>query len=442
MLETDCCRPAVAPSRSTVTGWVAFLLFLLISLLLTAFARDQRSGFILMTSPIAYEHRANLLLGYSFLHGNQPYMKEDIPSVAQIGLMSGVRDALRLSEFREDWRFIRGIYGFLATLLAPVCGVSGAMLLVNWLSWALAAWVAWRLTLELSGSETAALVATLLTATGIGMTVHIGDYSPHLLSFATYYLGVWLLYRTRVYRDRRPWIVHARLAVYLAIACLVYNTGMMLIGVYFLTSIRHNRRAHVVAAALFALTARPLWQLLLGTRVGDADAVLLSQALAAWKDLYHVAPLYEARLAVQKAAEFVFFFDSPLVVIAGLLCCCLVPVDRTLRWFGVCVLVVPFLASYPFSMAATAARLSCVRDYHLGLCLPGMAARPDPESPRAVAADRGCVGHRSDPIDASLLVYGPHVELPGARQNLLSGVRQRFAVPDAPSHGNPEPHGQ
>lgn len=346
-------RPAFHFSSQTLTRCSACLIFLAVSLAVTALGRDQRSGFTLITSPTTRDHGDNSLLGYSFLHGDQPYMKENIAHAAQVGTFSGAWDAMKLSASVEPFRLIRGLYSFLASLFTPLCGVIGAMLLVNWLCWALCAWVAWRLTLDLSKSELAAAVAVALVAGGIGMTIHIGDYSPHLLAHAIYYLGALLLYRSEVYCRPQSWMTHARLAVYMAIACLGYNTGTMLVGVYLLISLRHNRLIHVLPAAAFALAARPIWQLLMRLGSDDVEAQYLMAAVKFWSGIFS-SPVLVLKVAALRFFELLAFFDSPLVVIAGIVCCWVVPLDRSRRWFGACVMGVPLLSAWVFSATASA----------------------------------------------------------------------------------------
>jgi hypothetical protein len=253
--------PQVATQKSSGSHLLALrltacLVFLVVSLFWVVVGRDERSGWILMTSPTGADHDGNSLLCYSFLHGDEPFMKEDIPHVGQIGAFCGCLDAFRRSEYRQDFRLFRGLYSLLASLVAPFIGVIPSMLLVNWLSWALCAWVTWRLTRAISGDELAGLLSVVLVSGGMGMTTHIGDYSPHLLSFATYYLGVWLIYDSRVYAEQRPWRTHFWLGLYFAIACLAYNTGVMLVGIYLLSAVRRNFSRLPLAAARSSPSAR------------------------------------------------------------------------------------------------------------------------------------------------------------------------------------------
>jgi hypothetical protein len=347
---------AVFPSGQRRSPWCrrgAVLVFLITSILMTAVGRGERSGWILMTSP-AGEDRGNSLLGYSFLHGGRPFMKENIPAVAQVGVFSGSLDALRRSEYRDDFRFLRALYGMLGSLLAPFFGVIGGLLAINWVCWALCALAAWRITWELSADELAAMFAVFLVSWGIGMIAHIGDYSPHLLAFAGYYLGVWFLLRAGAYSAPRPLRTHLALATFMGIVCLAYNTGVMLIAVYFLTSLRHNRWRHVAFAAVLGLSARPLWHLLCIPRVVDAEGLYLGRAMAAWEGLANQGLGSAIASILGWISEFVFFFDSPLVVLGGLAVCFWPPLSRSQRLFGCSAVAVPLLAALVFAPVAGA----------------------------------------------------------------------------------------
>jgi hypothetical protein len=282
------------------------------------------------------------VVGYNYLHGPEPVMLEnDLAAAKPVAFFGGVRGA----EGAQNLYLLRAYYGLFATLLAPLCGVSGALVVVNWLAWALCAWVAWRLSMRLFDDPLAALLAVTFVAGGMGMTVHIGDYSAHLLSFASYSLGVYLLYSSGVLFARQPLRTHLMLGAYLAVANLVYSNGLMLTAVYLLTAMRHNARRHLAAAVLLAVTARPLWKAtlgLLGARVPDTEAELFMGALGRWGGLIHEPWSRIVGRVTLLLTEFTFF-DSPVVVALGLFACCYLPRRPAQRWFGAAVLGVPLL---------------------------------------------------------------------------------------------------
>jgi hypothetical protein len=120
------------------------------------------------------------LPGQCWLHGQDPFFFENWPFVEQVAFLSGWRDA------QLDGYCLRPYTAFFATLVTPVVGIVGALLLVNWAAWALCAWATWRLSKKLFGDDQAALLAVVFVSGGMGMVFHIDDYSPHLPAFAGY----------------------------------------------------------------------------------------------------------------------------------------------------------------------------------------------------------------------------------------------------------------
>src|SRR5262249_35056904 len=135
----------------------------------------------------------------------------------------------------------------------------------------------------------AGFLAVLLVAGGVGMVTHIGYYSAHLLSFTAFYLGLYLIHTSGVLVARQPFRVHLMHGSYLAMASLVYSNGPILMLIYILSSLRHNRWLHIGAATLLAITARPLWQAILARENGaitDVGMTLLWQSLNDWRQLF------------------------------------------------------------------------------------------------------------------------------------------------------------
>jgi hypothetical protein len=316
------------------------VVFLAISLPITFYGRNQRSGWILTSFPGAAAQAHNTLLGYTYLHGAEPVMVEnETAGVKPVAFFSGVRGA----ESQQNLYIIRAFNGLFAAVLAPLVGVFGALVLVNWLSWAVCAWVAWKLSLHLFQDPLAALLAVILVAGGMGMIVHIGDYSAHLLSFASYYLGVYLLITSGVLQERRSLRTHLMLGAYFSVANLTYSNGLMLTALYILVAFRNNRLRHITGAVLLALTARPLWKITLtqlGADVPEEEAQLFKQALGYWGELIQEPILTIVRRIAVLISEFAFF-DSPIAVGVGLFACFYLPRRPGLRWFGLLVLGIP-----------------------------------------------------------------------------------------------------
>jgi hypothetical protein len=332
-----------APAKLARAGLV---LFLFISAFFTWYGRNQRSGWILSSFPgdPSCEHVA--LLGYCGLRGEDPFFIENEPFVQQVAFFSG------WTAPQVNLYFLRPYPAFVASWFAPALGTLGALLLVNWLAWAVCAWAAWRLSKKLFDDDLSALLAVVFVVGGIGMVAHIGDYSAHLPGFASYYVGVYLLYASGILFGPRPWRTHVALGLYLAVASLVYSTGLLLTGVYLLSAVRHNRWYHVGTAAALALTSRPLWGAtlrLLGYRVAEGEVSELLRCLELWGALFQ-QPLAQSVPQVALWLSQYATFDSPLVVLLGLGSCLFLPRSRSVRWFGILVLAIPVLVVFVFSI--------------------------------------------------------------------------------------------
>jgi hypothetical protein len=335
-------------SRDLKMPWIACGVFLTISLSITVYARNQHSGWILASFPGGYSPNQTIL-SFTRLCGQDPIMAEnEMASVEPVAFFSGLKDAAK----DQNCYIIRAYNGVFATLLAPLVGVWPALVLVNWLAWAVCAWVAWRLSLDLFQDPLAALLAVIFVAGGIGMVIHISDYSAHLLSFASYSLGVYLLHTRGFLFRQRSLRTHLMMGAYLAVANLVYSNALMLTVVYVLVSLRHNARRHIAAAVLLSLSARPLWKIVLtylGAQVGDSEVELFQVALKRWGELALQGPLAIGERVAVLVSEFAFFFDSPGVVVLGLFACFYLPRKPELRWFGAAVLGIPLLSLLAWS---------------------------------------------------------------------------------------------
>lgn len=331
---------------------MALIFFLVVSTGAAWYGRNQRSGWLQSVGFPGDEASASLpLFGYNFLLGPQPLFAENAPFLGQICFFNGV------STDRDCWSDFylnRPLYAFLASGFTPLVRGVNAFLLVNWLAWALCAWAGWRLSRKLFNDSLAALLTVILVSGGIGMMIHIGDYSAHLLAFATYYVGVYLLYDSGVLFKQQPWRTHWMLSVFFALACLVYGTGIILIGIYLLVAWRHNRWYQVAVTTLVPLAVRPLWVAslpYLGANLllkDDTEMAILQVALQNWQNLFHESWFKFLTEAARRLGEFACF-DSPIVVLGGVLSFWIFPQTKAARWFGLVVMVLPLMVSWIYS---------------------------------------------------------------------------------------------
>jgi hypothetical protein len=330
-------------------GWLAVLVFLVLSAPLTFCARGERSGMIQMTRPTHDYTSSNLSIGFTNFLGEAPLFRENQPFLQLVELMNGL-------EAQPSFYFARPFYGFLAAQVAPFTGIMPALLLVNYAAFALCAWVTWRFALALFADRVAALVAVALLTGGMGMLAHIGDYSAHLLSFCTSYVGMLVLFESGVWREGRPLRTHVLIGLTFGVALLTYNSGLMLLAAYLAVAVRHNRLWHLAVAAALTLCGQRLWRALLtanGIVLPEVEESYLAFALEAWREILGLPALELVRRTVGLLTEFLVF-DSPGVLVAGLIGLLVQVRGLPLAWLCAVLIAAPLGAGLVTATAAGA----------------------------------------------------------------------------------------
>ncbi len=333
-------------SRPWPTGRTALVLFLVVSAGLTWYGRNQRSGRNLETVPVSVYQSGFPLPGMAGFQGGDPFFIEDWPHVEQTAFFCGWEGA----RVDQNW-LLRPYTSFFAALLAPAVGIVLGLQLVNWLAWAVCAWVTWRLARELFADDLTALLAVAFVSVGTGLVFHSGDYSAHPLAFATYYVGVYLLYRTGIPFADQPWKSHLLVGAFLGLASLVYTwNALMLTALYVLVAFRHNRWLRIGAALALSLLPLMLWMNTLRHVLGAAQPLGGEQAGAT--DLRGAYAELLAKPVSVVAAELwsrlrnVALFDCPPVFLLGVVSFFALARGNAMRWFGLCVLGLPIAGAY------------------------------------------------------------------------------------------------
>ena len=337
-------RRPVPWSRRTNPRWLGrFVLvaFLVGSVWLTYYGRGERCGWHRMSFPGEPLFSSSPLIGQNFFLNGEPFFYENWPFIEQTAFFSGWTGG------GLDGYCYRPYPALFATWLTPLVGTVGAFVLVDWLAWVVCAWATWQLTQHLFGDDLAALLAVGFVLGGMGAVFHTGDNNIHLPSFACYYGGVALLYASRILWAPQPWRTHLLIASFLAVAWLCYTWyTLMLIAVYLASACRHNRWYHLVAAVLLAFTAPVVWRLVfrfLGVEVVAYDIQLnLTVSLELWWRFAQDPSWEVARSYAQKISQ-AGLWDSPLVVLLGLVSGAWLPRDWASRWFGAVVVGLPVL---------------------------------------------------------------------------------------------------
>jgi hypothetical protein len=261
------------------------------------------------------------------------------------------------------------LYAFIASTLTPLLDARDAALATNLIAWAISAFCAWRLSMRLFNDAVAAFIAVVLVASGMGFVVHVSDFSAHLASYASYYLGIVILFESDIWRPPgRPFKEHLVIGIVLALCCLTYNSGVALVAAYLVLAIRHNRIVHVGSAALVGLTAPYFWVGILNLgyalktgqwawyNLYSNEQSYLAASIQTWIDLW-VHPLRGFLETVHILAEFLSF-DSPLTVAVGLIALLLL-----FRTSSSVALVLSVLLLLPIAGAMAYAQQAAARGY-------------------------------------------------------------------------------
>ena len=326
--------------------WLAALIFLLIALPITYLGRGEQSAYVRTFASFPNSQAGFGLFGYNYILDGAPIMAENPLYISQILMFNGSPDDVTF-----HFTTPRSIYAFLASLWAPLVGVIGSQILLNWLAWALAAYVTWRFTIVVFADRLAALLAVVLVSGGLGFAIHIHDYSPHLVPFTVYYLGLLVIYESGVWTTRRPLRIHLLLGTFLALACLTYTMELALALGYVVIALWRNRWWHVAVAAVIAFSSRLVyvaglnamhsyvsgnWQ---WTPIVTSESDYLGPSLAIWRTSLQDPMQFLNRVA-NGLAQF-SLFEFPLIVVLGLLSWIMLPRSWAMWRFFVVFYVLP-----------------------------------------------------------------------------------------------------
>lgn len=295
---------------------------------------------------------SNFALGYiHFLEGD-PIFIENRSYVFQSLFFGGADPAV-------FWQFIRGTTSFFGSVLVPFLGFTKSYLIINIICWFGACWIAFVFAKKLWDDEIAGMIAALLVVGGIGYVAHQGDYSAHTLGFASYYLGAFLIYRSNVWRQECSWRVHVALGAYFAVSTLVYNMGLTLIVTYAAVGILTNPWKRIFVGCLVSLSAQSIWvryvSLGKGLDLYGTERDILSNSIEVWGRAIRNRDQLMDLLSL-RVSEFVFFFDSPGVVVFGLIAVvwAMIVLERRLGVMLFLTIFMPFFAAMVYVNSNTA----------------------------------------------------------------------------------------
>lgn len=318
---------------------LSILIFIFLSVPITLFSVKQ-PGWIKATIPYQSYMGMYSILGYSQIIDNHLVFYETVPSYQMVWNFNG-------ANFPSSFYHMRAIYPYIVSLISPFAGIDFSFLLVNYFAWAISAYLAWRFTLSIFKDALAGLIAVILTCGGMGWITVLGTFDSHLFSIFIFYLGVVIIFETKVWQETKPFRSHLILGLFLAIAALVYNTGLLLLAGYLILSWRKNNWIWLIMVILITLSSTIIWRLFLPPFY-DAERTALIQSLRMWENQFHKPILELSEIILSRFFTFVSI-DSPLVVSGGLLSIIwIIFTKKDLRRFFLTFLILPLLLLMPY----------------------------------------------------------------------------------------------
>jgi len=273
-------------------NWLAVVLLVWIALVAVSYQHAvvvNRTGFRIITVPFDQPSAAMPLAGFSVWRGDRPVMMETIPAIEQVQWFSG--------QVRSDnnFRFLRSGYAFAATIFLGVMHPETALRCVNGLAWlgTLAvigglclAWPCQNTEKDESVNRYAALSAVSLAAVGVGFGILINDTTPHVMAFCLYAIGIAMIFGLGFAESPQVWSRHLGFALAVGFFSWTYNVAQMLLFVYVLVSLRHQRWLSTCVTVLIVLLHRPIWRWYLpalGINVREVEGEYLVRTIAHWR---------------------------------------------------------------------------------------------------------------------------------------------------------------
>ncbi|MCX7823931.1 MAG: hypothetical protein N2689_00030 [Verrucomicrobiae bacterium] len=332
---------------------LAVAAFLLVAIPIAFYSADERSAFIAATNCVAHGYAVT---GYTDTVGDRLMFIENTPFLDLAVVFNGGPSPLNMYA-------MRGLYACAVSFFVPLLGYWNAFVLVNCLSWAAFVYAVWRFTWLLSQNRLAAFLAALLACGGTGMVVHAADYSAHLLSFTLYAVGVLVIFESGVWTERRPLRTHLAIGLFLALASLNYNNGLILLGSYVAVAIWWNSALHVGMAAAVAYSSQMLWERFLNllnmwlnqqpacVEFSRFERRIFTVGLSRWMSDLQQGPAAFLETVARRFTAFAMFED-PLVLIVGLVAAIMVLRHGKRYWFFAVFLLVPMMASKLYMRSA------------------------------------------------------------------------------------------
>lgn len=298
--------------------------------------------------PLIADTQPASVLSFTEIVGGYAIHRENLPTMRGVAMLEG-------AAVPADFYHVRVLYNYLASLIAPFLGVISALVLLNIACWAALSYLSWRFARALSGDDRVGALAGTLTAASFPAVAHMSDLAAHLMSQAAYFGGIVAIFESEVWVRRRRLSVHLLFGAYFALVELTYNSGIMLMAVYAVLALRHNRWWHIAMAGLIGVTSVVMWAHvldLLATRPAPTiESGYFVRSLRIWIDAFGQSPPGALLQIARETAEFVTI-DSPPVVLVGLAGILFAPVLAGRRPAVLAAVLIPAASILPWRQVA------------------------------------------------------------------------------------------
>ena len=333
-------HPAALITLAFCALWIAFV---------ATHATGDRGQWVAVDLPVIAESESSSLLSFSEIVDGYAIHRENLPTFRGVAMFEG-------AAVSGSFYHIRALYNFVASLLTPFLGFVPSFLVLNLAAWGTMTYLSWRLARSLSGNAVAGALSAALTVGSLGFVVHVSDFSAHLWAATTYFGGIVAIHEADIWSRRRRLAIHLALGVYLAIAVITYNTGVILCLVYVLVAWRRNTKWHIALALAIGLSAFQIWSKLLDLvatgKAPDVEAGQLAAAKGRWLALLDGSPVDVVVAAARFVTENVTV-DMPLIVPLGLVAILAAPGLAGRRLFLLFAVLVPIALLLPWRIVST-----------------------------------------------------------------------------------------
>ena len=319
----------------------------------------QVNPWVLVTAPLTPLYSTNAVIGYSWLLNGDVTHKEN---------MSPLYNSLIFYGFPStpDGYYLRSVYPYLVSISSWVLELKASALFVNYLAYATIVVVTGLFAFELTLRRAVACAAGGSAAVTTGVIVHLNDLSAHMVGNAVFALVTLAVFRSNVWRERRPTIVHLRIGLLLFIGHLAYPNGLVLTAAYGATAIGRSRWWDVALGMGCGIIAGPIWLHVLDVAYSnffglhnralfqDDFGRVLQESLSGWIGVFHSGPVPFLGAVARPLIDSLFVGFPPLVLAGAVAIFLVHRHDLRRLWFFVVFFSVTYIGPVLFSMSVLA----------------------------------------------------------------------------------------